>query len=598
MCPECMGMLNQPIKLRCKHSFCKNCALQIYKETRMRYKHPDNTFHCPICNTATLLIKNNENEDPIFEYSQLLNCAVKLSKTEGKGRRSLYYGMNQNSSQKDSSFDEEKSQDSIIVTAIGEIQKVSCALCTKPCSSECLNCSLPFCEKCAGFHKANERFKNHKILSYEFMKEVKEPILLEHIKSISQKKLQDETVKTTCSEHQKEELKWYSMEERKFYCDSCISENKINCVEIEKAVQILSKSIDYSQVEKIANALLKNLSNLSFELDAAEEMRKRYYDKINSDFDKLENALNSRRNSLLKKVDEIYHEQRNLLENKQKQLNVFYEKGSTILNQQVASNPVILIRLLERCQAFLRMHLNENKNIIDYDDILKGDNKFHDVYINEISVQNAFQAINQIGSLKSIKYNDSPTKNIILPSSVKYIENSKILPISLQTIPLLEILPRFSNTELLYQISTNPKQNSIFHTKCDNKGPILVLIKLSKGNIFGGFSADSWKSVGGWQKSKDSYIFRLYDENGIKLEKFLQRKTDKAIRCAVYYGEKHGMVFGDGDLWINFDQLEKSMSAVGRCYAFKDQQNSEIIKLGGRENDWDIENIEVFSIKY
>lgn len=35
---------------------------------------------------------------------------------------------------------------------------------------------------------------------------------------------------------------------------------------------------------------------------------------------------------------------------------------------------------------------------------------------------------------------------------------------------------------------------------------------------------------------------------------------------AVYFSEKYGMVFGNGDLTLNFNSIEKSISKLGNVY--------------------------------
>jgi len=46
--------------------------------------------------------------------------------------------------------------------------------------------------------------------------------------------------------------------------------------------------------------------------------------------------------------------------------------------------------------------------------------------------------------------------------------------------------------ELLYSGSRDGFESSIFHKKCDNKTPTLVVIKAHTGKIFGGFTNLTW----------------------------------------------------------------------------------------------------------
>ena len=46
---------------------------------------------------------------------------------------------------------------------------------------------------------------------------------------------------------------------------------------------------------------------------------------------------------------------------------------------------------------------------------------------------------------------------------------------------------------LLFRASRDGFASSVFHSKCDNKGPTITVVK-SGGNIFGGFTENSWTS--------------------------------------------------------------------------------------------------------
>ena len=49
--------------------------------------------------------------------------------------------------------------------------------------------------------------------------------------------------------------------------------------------------------------------------------------------------------------------------------------------------------------------------------------------------------------------------------------------------------------ELLYRGTRDGDGSNIFHNKCDNQGPTIVLCKNEKENIFGGYSSISWTSI-------------------------------------------------------------------------------------------------------
>ena len=64
---------------------------------------------------------------------------------------------------------------------------------------------------------------------------------------------------------------------------------------------------------------------------------------------------------------------------------------------------------------------------------------------------------------------------------------------------ILENLPGYENVEtvLLYRGSRDGFLNGIFHLKCDNKGPNIVLMKTTKGRVSGGYTSESWETPPG-----------------------------------------------------------------------------------------------------
>ncbi len=62
---------------------------------------------------------------------------------------------------------------------------------------------------------------------------------------------------------------------------------------------------------------------------------------------------------------------------------------------------------------------------------------------------------------------------------------------------------------------------------------------------------------------------------------------------AMYFSEKYGAIFGNQDLVINFDNLKSSYSKLGSTYELG---TGGIYNLAGRYNNWNIEEIEIFSL--
>lgn len=100
----------------------------------------------------------------------------------------------------------------------------------------------------------------------------------------------------------------------------------------------------------------------------------------------------------------------------------------------------------------------------------------------------------------------------------------------------------------------------MFHEICDEKGPLLILVSTKKA-IFGGYCAQSWKSIGGYRKCRKSFLFRLSEP--LRFTSKVIKEENKGYNRALFFSDKYGIVFGQGDLIIDFDNIKKSSSKLG-----------------------------------
>ena len=76
-----------------------------------------------------------------------------------------------------------------------------------------------------------------------------------------------------------------------------------------------------------------------------------------------------------------------------------------------------------------------------------------------------------------------------------------------------------------------------------------------------------WHKIGGWRKTKQSYLFSVTDGKG--REPFICRvksEPQEAKLRAIYFSEKYGIVFGTNDFVVNFSDMEQSCSKLGGIY--------------------------------
>ena len=115
--------------------------------------------------------------------------------------------------------------------------------------------------------------------------------------------------------------------------------------------------------------------------------------------------------------------------------------------------------------------------------------------------------------------------------------------------------------ELLYRGTRDGDGSNIFHNKCDNQGPTIVLCKNEKENIFGGYSSISWTSNSSYYRANGSFIFTLSNIHGTAPTKY---PNSQNYDYAVYHHSGYGPTFGSRhNLYISNNYLNNNSSY---CY--------------------------------
>lgn len=103
------------------------------------------------------------------------------------------------------------------------------------------------------------------------------------------------------------------------------------------------------------------------------------------------------------------------------------------------------------------------------------------------------------------------------------------------------------NWRLLYKASRDGFSASQFHSKCDDKGPTIVVVRCTRGYIFGGYTQTSWSSVTGYIRSRSS-LFTLRNQHNYPPTML---PVNTAMSDAIYCSSTCGPTFGGGhDLHI------------------------------------------------
>ncbi|CAB4403727.1 unnamed protein product [Rhizophagus irregularis] len=128
-----------------------------------------------------------------------------------------------------------------------------------------------------------------------------------------------------------------------------------------------------------------------------------------------------------------------------------------------------------------------------------------------------------------------------------------------------------------------------FHEICDNQSHTITIIKVKDSNeILGGYNPIIWKSDGGFDTTKDSFIFSFKNKENIK-NCILSRISAYLEDCAIFNNMDYGPSFGAGcDLKLYGDNCyDQSEYRHTRCY------NKPIRETNGH---FSVEEYEVFQI--
>ena len=142
----------------------------------------------------------------------------------------------------------------------------------------------------------------------------------------------------------------------------------------------------------------------------------------------------------------------------------------------------------------------------------------------------------------------------------------------------LENLCSFSirNQKLLYRGSVHGFDADAFHRHCDRIPNTLSLLKSSNGNVFGGFTTQTWESSGDVFKRDDrAFIFTFKNEaNKPEKMKINPYKIDKAICC----NPKFGPNFGQPHNICTYDRCNEnaqSYSIFGETFLSDSRKSNE-----------------------
>ena len=94
---------------------------------------------------------------------------------------------------------------------------------------------------------------------------------------------------------------------------------------------------------------------------------------------------------------------------------------------------------------------------------------------------------------------------------------------------------------LLFRASRDGFAASAFHSRCDNKGPTVTIIKTEYDRVIGGYTTVSWDSTSSYKNDGNAFLFSMTVGAKYKV-------TDP--ECAIYCGPNYGPTFGAHSLYV------------------------------------------------
>jgi hypothetical protein len=286
-------------------------------------------------------------------------------------------------------------------------------------------------------------------------------------------------------------------------------------------------------------------------------------------------------------------------------------------------NKDIIAEIDEYEKELINFNKNNSKSLVGFDEIAKELDLFHskntqylkqykvddDLIIKanekakaliqktEFGIKNLKISIFDGKLLKFEKNNEKLNKSILGITKVPIIRfDSVILKESYQFRDLLFLceFDFIGKWNLIYRASRDGFEAANFHAKCDNKPNTLVIIKSENGNVFGGFTEQTWNDELAYKADLNSFIFSLINKDN--KPKKIKWSENYGIFCFSLYGPTFG---GGHDLHIanQSNTNSDSYSNLGYSYTHPDYahgSNEAKSFLAGSFN-FQVSEIEVYT---
>ena len=424
--------------------------------------------------------------------------------------------------------------------------------------SFCQECRINMCNKCDKLH--SELFQDHNQFKLEnniditkiftgFCKEANHP----------------------------DKLKYFCKTHNVLCCAECITKIKTQESGQHSDCKICTiKDIENDKKNKLKENI-KNLENLSINLQETINQMKIIFEKIDKNkeklkndiqtiFTKIRNSLNEREDKLLLEVDKKYNDiyfneeiikESDKLPNK---IKISLEKGKEIENNWNNNKLNSLINDCLNIENNINYINKINENIIKCNSI-KTEFSF---ISNEDEINQLFEIIKKFGDIKDNSINT-------FDSNIEFDQN----------LVKTWVNNRNFKSELLFRKTRDGSTPNDFHNKCDNKGVTITFIETTEGNKFGGYTELPWDKSEKNKKDKSTFIFSFNNK-----QKYIARNN----KTSIYFGPRFGCQYPEIYL---YETLNK-----GESWNNSDCTFIEGRKLTNGKQYWEVKELEVFKIQY
>lgn len=156
---------------------------------------------------------------------------------------------------------------------------------------------------------------------------------------------------------------------------------------------------------------------------------------------------------------------------------------------------------------------------------------------------------------------------------------------------------KISGPQLLYRASRDGWDTNDFHSKCDDKGATVTIVKTSEGYVFGGYTDQSWASEGHWKSSNEAFLFSLKCHAGLAPVKMRLKSGEN--RHAMYCSSNWGLGFGNDDIYVGIDNssLKNGYTNLGNTYELPSGvSNTFLTGKHGYCDRFQVAEVEVFRV--